>query len=309
MWNGSVGFGLVNVPVELVTASRDLDYHFRELHSPDGAPVRHQRYCPAHQAEVERDEIGRGYELDSGEMVVLTDEELESAQPGKSRTVEIESFVELAEIDPIHFDAAYHLMPRDSSKGTLRAYALLAAAMRENGLAAIGRFVMRTREYLVAIRENEGVLSLNTMHFPDEIRPAEEIPGVGELPAPRSAAIKDMIAVIGERFVDWDPESYEDCYRERLKRVIDSKTEGHRIHPPEPADRREGPVPDLMEALKQTLEENRRGKGKVKPRQRRALAELTRDQLYEKARERNLKGRSKMSKDQLAAALSARQPR
>jgi DNA end-binding protein Ku len=306
MWNGSVGFGLVNVPVELVTASRDLDYHFRELHSPDGAPVRHQRYCPSHRSEVDRNEIGRGYELDSGEMVVLTDEELANAQPGKSRTIEIESFTELAEIDPIHFDAAYHLMPRDGSKGTLRAYALLAAAMRDNGLAAIGRFVMRTREYLVAIRENDGVLSMNTMYFPDEIRPPEEIPGAATSHVPTDAAVSDMVAVIGERFVAWDPESYEDCYRERLKRVIDSKTEGDRVHPPEPAGREEGPVPDLMEALKQTLEESRRGarKPRTKP-----LDDLTRDQLYERAQARGLKGRSKMSKDQLAAALRGSQSR
>jgi DNA end-binding protein Ku len=306
MWNGSVGFGLVNVPVELVTASRDLDYHFRELHAPDGAPVHHQRYCPAHKSEVERGQIGRGFELDSGEMVVLTDEELSSAQPGKSRTIEIESFTELAGIDPIHFDAAYHLMPRDKSKGTLRAYALLAAAMRDNGLAAIGRFVMRTREYLVAIRENDGVLSMNTMYFADEIRPPEEIPGAGTSHVPTDAAVNDMVAVIGERFVAWDPEGYEDCYRERLKRVIDSKTDGDRVHPPEPADREEGPVPDLMEALKQTLEESRRGSRKPR---RQPLGDLTRDQLYERAQARGLKGRSKMSKEQLAAALSRSQSR
>jgi DNA end-binding protein Ku len=122
-----------------------------------------------------------------------------------------------------------------------------------------------------------------------------------------------MVAVIGERFVEWDPESYDDCYRERLKKVIDSKTAGDRVHPPEPAAPREGPVPDLMEALKQTLEESRRSAGKSRrsaaKTRTRPFEDLTRDQLDEKARERNLKGRSKMSKDQLAAALGSSQSR
>ena len=257
MWSGTIGLGLVNVPVELVTAARDLDYHFRELHEKDGARVRHQRFCSKENKPVEWDEIGHGYELDEGKMVVLTDSELESVAPERNRTIEIESFVDLAEVDPIFFDHPYFLVPGNNSAGTLKAYKLLVEAISKSKRVAIGRFVMRTKEYLAAVREVDGALALSTMKYEDEIRGVDMLPEVDSKPTKR--AIDDAVAVIRERSVDWDPERYKDCYRLRLKKVIDSKRKGETIKAPEQVDDESlKPAPDLMAALKKTLEANRK---------------------------------------------------
>lgn len=297
MWNGSVGFGLVNVPVELVTATRDLDYHFRELHEKDGSPVHHQRFCAEEQKSVEFDEVGRGYELDDGRMLVFSDEELHSVQPEKNRTIEIESFAPLDQIDPIRYDHGYFLVPRDNSKGTLRAYGLLVRAMADNRLVALGRFVMRTREYLAAVRERNGVLALSTMHFPDEIRSAEAVPHPDVEVS--DSAVADAVAVIEERRTEWDPTSFTDCYRERLRRVIDENRRGGTVTPPDSvSDEELEPVPDLMAALKQTLAQSKKNKGSGR-------GEMNREQLYELAKGQNIKGRSSMNKRQLIEALDA----
>ena len=259
MWNGTIGFGLVNVPVELVTASRDLDFHFRELHESDGARVRHQRFCSKEDKPVEWDEIGHGYETDGGKMVVLTDRELESVAPEKSRTIEIESFVDLHQVDPIYFDHPYWLVPGNRSVGTLKAYRLLVEAISKSERVAIARFVMRTREYLAAVRELDGALALSTMLFADEVRDIGMLPKADSKPTAR--AIDDAVAVIRERSVDWDPGRYTDCYRKRLKKVIDTKQKGKTVKPPQPVDEEDlKPAPDLMAALRKTLEENRRKK-------------------------------------------------
>ena len=259
MWNGTIGFGLVNVPVELVTASRDLDFHFRELHESDGARVRHQRFCSKEDKPVEWDEIGHGYETDGGRMVVLTDKELESVAPEKSRTIEIESFVDLHQVDPIYFDHPYWLVPGNRSVGTLKAYRLLVEAISKSERVAIARFVMRTREYLAAVRELDGALALSTMLFADEVRDIGMLPKADSKPTAR--AIDDAVAVIRERSVDWDPGRYTDCYRKRLKKVIDTKQKGKTVKPPQPVDEEDlKPAPDLMAALRKTLEENRRKK-------------------------------------------------
>jgi DNA end-binding protein Ku len=293
MWNGSVGFGLVNVPVELVTASRDLDFHFRELHEKDGSPVRHQRFCVEEERPVEWEEVGRGYELDDGRMLVLTDEELEGVAPEKNRTIEIESFTPVAQIDPIRFNHGYFLVPRDRSKGTLRAYNLLVRSMSDNGLAALGRFVMRTREYLATIRERDGALALSTMYFSDEIRPVDSIPRPDANVTEQ--AIDDAIAVITDRRSDWDPASFKDCYRERLRRVIEEKRRGQTVHPPDPVNADElKPAPDLMAALKETLRRSaKEGSGPGR----------SRKELYEQARREDVPGRSSMSKQELIEAL------
>ena len=259
MWNGTIGFGLVNVPVELVTASRDLDFHFRELHESDGARVRHQRFCSKEDKPVEWDEIGHGYETDGGRMVVLTDKELESVAPEKSRTIEIESFVDLHQVDPIYFDHPYWLVPGNRSVGTLKAYRLLVEAISKSERVAIARFVMRTREYLAAVRELDGALALSTMLFADEVRDIGMLPEADS--KPKARAIDDAVAVIKERSANWDPERYTDCYRKRLKKVIDSKQKGKTVKAPQPVDEEDlKPAPDLMAALRKTLEENRRKK-------------------------------------------------
>ncbi len=307
MWKGSIGFGLVNVPVELVTASRDLDYHFRELHEKDGAPVKHRRFCSKDGKEVPWDEIGKGIEVE-GKMVVLTEKDLEGVQPDKSQTIEIESFADLDEIDPIFFDHPYFLKPGNRSAGTLRAYKLLVEAMRKSNRVALGRVVMRTKEYLTAVRERDGVLALSTMRYPDEVRSVDLLPEFDSEVEP--SAVDDAVAVIYERTVKWDPEKYEDAYRLRLKKVIDSKLKGETVKAPDvPSEDDLKPAPDLMAALRKTLDERRdtrkrsAGKGRKSGSAKPDLSQLSRDELYARAQKRKVPGRSGMSKQDLIKAL------
>lgn len=263
IWEGSIGFGLVNVPVAMVPATRDHSYRFRELDRETGAPVRHRRFCAAEDTEVSQDEIGRGYELDEGRMIVLTDEELESAAPEKTRTIEIESFTGLKEIDPLRFDHPYYLVPKGNSGGTLRAYHLLVEALADTGRVALGRFVMRTREYLAAVREHEGALALSTMLFADEVRPFSEVPQPEEAEADPEA-VKNAVAVIDELSAKWDHSAYRDLYRERLAEVIKERRKGHTVAAPEPADEEPTPPPDLIAALRETLEAQKKGTSRPK---------------------------------------------
>jgi DNA end-binding protein Ku len=255
LWSGSLSFGLVNVPVQLVSAARDLDYHFHQLHEKDKAQIEQRRFCSKENAEVSWEEVGHGYDLD-GTQVVLSDEELGSVQPRKTRTIDIEAFVDLGEVDPIQFDHPYFLIPAGDSDGTLRAYRLLVEVLAGQERAALGRFVMRTKEYLVAVRAREDALTLTTMLFHDEIRPADDIPAGGKKPPKKQ--LDGAVAVIQELSTEWRPDRFEDCYRERLRRVIDAKRKRRAIEAP-PQVKEPAPVPDLMTALQDTLDRLRRG--------------------------------------------------
>jgi DNA end-binding protein Ku len=256
LWSGSLSFGLVNVPVQLVSAARDLDYHFRQLHEKDKVPIEQRRYCSEEDVEVRWEEVAHGYDLD-GKQVVVTDEELGSVEPRKTRTIDIEAFVDLVDVDPIYFDHPYFLVPAGESEGTLRAYRLLVEAMGKSQRAALGRFVMRTKEYLAIMRVRDEALTLTTMRFADEVRPIKPIPTAGKKPTKKQ--LDSAVAVIEELSTDWDPERYEDCYRERLRRVIEDKRKRRKIEAPEP-EREPAPVPDLMAALEQTIENVRAGR-------------------------------------------------
>jgi DNA end-binding protein Ku len=299
LWSGSLSFGLVNVPVRLAGAARDLDLHFRQLHEKDGAPIEQRRHCSAEGEQVDWEEIGRGYELESGDQVVLTDEELASVQPRKTRTIDVEAFVDVEEVDPIHFDHPWFLVPSGDSEGTLRAYQLLVKVMEATERAALGRFVMRTKEYLVLVRPREGLLALTTLRFHDEVRPSDEIAPGGRRPAKQK--VEQAVAVIESLSTEWEPERYEDCYRERLTRVIEDKKKGKRVKAPEQV-KEPKPAPDLMAALQETLERmgsgGKDGHGK--------LDGLSREQLYERAQAEDVPNRSKMSKEELVEALSGK---
>jgi DNA end-binding protein Ku len=271
LWNGSLSFGLVNVPVRLASAARDLDLHFRQLHEKDSAPIEQRRFCSEEKdVEVEWEEVGRGYALqgepfghtlrgDDGAQVVLTDDELASVQPDKTRTIEVQAFVDLDEVDPIYFDHPWFLVPSGESEGTLRAYKLLVEVMESSGRVALGRFVMRTKEYLVLVHPREGLLSLTTMRFHDEVRPTDEIAPGGRKPANKK--IDQAVAVIESLAGEWEPERYTDCYRVRLERIVEQKKKGERVTAPsEPKQPK--PAPDLMEALEATLQKMGSGDGK-----------------------------------------------
>jgi DNA end-binding protein Ku len=297
LWKGTVSFGLVSVPVEIWSAVRSHRISFREIHVADGSPVKHVRYCEAEDKPVDLSETGRAYELD-GRLIPVSDEELDQLEPEKTQTIEIESFTPREQVDPVRFDHPYYLVPGDDTVGTVRAYRLLVAAMSEGDLLALGKFVMRSREYLAAIRVYGNGLGLSTMHFPAEIRSAEDLPGPNGTPEPDE--LENAISVIGERTTEWDPESYEDHHRARLMKVINRKRKGARVKAPQLEEREEGPTtaPDLMAALKQTLAESR-----GRRRRQRDLGGLSKDELYELATERGLKGRSSMNKQQLLRAL------
>jgi DNA end-binding protein Ku len=272
LWNGSLSFGLVNVPVQLTGATRDLDLHFRQLHKKDGAPIEQRRYCSQDEVEVEWEEVGRGFEGDNGKQVVLTDEELASVQPEKTRTIDVQAFVDLEDVDPIYFDNTWFLVPAGDSQGTRRAYRLLVEVMESTERAALGRFVMRTKEYLVLVRPREGLLALTTMRFHDEVRPTDEIAPGGRKPSKEKT--DQAVAVIESLGADWDPERYTDCYRERLQRVVKQKQKGERVKAPsEPKQPK--PAPDLMEALQATLERMGSGDGKGKGKARASRKKTT----------------------------------
>lgn len=297
LWKGTISFGLVSVPVEMWSAVRDRNIRFREIHVKDGSPVRHVRYCAEEGKKIDPSEVGRAYELPDGRLIPITDEELEALEPEKTQTIEIESFAPREQVDPLRFDRPYYLIPGDSTVGTVRAYRLLVEAMSKGDLLALGKFVMRSREYLAAIRVRGEALALSTMHFPAEIRSTEDVPGADEKPGKEE--LRNAISVISERSADWNPGEYEDQYRKRLKALINKKRKGATIKVPE-KENEEKPTaaPDLMAALKKTLAESRN-----KRRKPRDLSRLSKDELYELASERGLKGRSSMNKQQLVKAL------
>jgi DNA end-binding protein Ku len=253
LWSGSLSFGLVSVPVALYSGVIDTDLHFRQLHASDHTPIEIHRFCSKEDAEVGWDEIGHGYDKD-GKQVVLTDEELAAAAPEKTRTIDIEAFVDLEDVDPIHYDHPYILMPAGEAEGTQRAYRLLLEVMGRTERAALGRFVLRTKEYLALIRVRDGRLTLTTMLFGDEVRPTSKVPAPGKGAKPSKKELDQAVAVIEELSCPWDPARYEDEYTKRLKRVVKRKQKGQTVKPPE-REEEPSPVPDLMAALEQTLAE------------------------------------------------------
>lgn len=262
LWSGSLSFGLVNVPVAMVTAVRDLDLHFRQLHENDGAPIKVQRWCSEEDVEVPYEEITRGYELPDGGQVIVTDAELEAIEPRRTRTIEIERFVEVAEVDPIYFDHPYYLLPAGSDDGSARAYRLLVDVMARTDRAAVGRFVMRAKEYLAIVRARERALMLSTMLFADEVRDTKDIEtATQKAHKPSAQQLRAAVAVIGELSGDWEPGNWKDRYRRRLQDVVARKRKGKTIKAPEPREPVPEQAPDLMEALEQTLAEMR-GSGK-----------------------------------------------
>ncbi len=261
IWNGTLSFGLVAVPVRMVSATRDLDVRFHQVDGETGERIQVHRVCELDGEEVPWEDIGRGYDL-NGQLVTLTDEELEAAAPERTHTIEIEEFVNLGEIDPAQFDHPYYLVPSSDSEGTTRAYRLLRDAMASSNQAAIGRVVLRSNEYLVAVREHDDLLALTTMLFADELRPAEEIdsiPGdaVGQ---PKRGEVAQAVKLIDAMTRPFDPDAYEDHHRRRLLELIESRRTRRKPHAPveEPAVTPSEAAPDLMAALKASLERVRR---------------------------------------------------
>lgn len=271
IWSGSVSFGLVNVPVRVMGATVDRDIHFHQVDQKSGDRLRQRRVSERTGREVPSDRVANGFEVSSGHWVVLSREELEAAEPERTHTIDVEDFVKLDEIDPLQFERSYWLTPADQ-EGAKRSYALLRTAMERTGRVAIGRFVMRSRERLVAVRPLQGALALHTMLFGDELVKASKVEG---LPVRVKAGDREVAAaekLIDSLAADWDPSAYRDRHRDRVRKVIDQKAKGEEIvieASPEPAA-----VLDLMAALEQSVAEAKAGRGKAraKPKGRRKSA-------------------------------------
>ncbi|MFL5826508.1 MAG: Ku protein [Thermoleophilaceae bacterium] len=316
LWTGSVSFGLVNVPVRLAPGTRDLSVRFHQLHAKDNARIEVRRFCSAEDKEVAWEEIAHGYELEDGNMVVLTDEELEAADPKHTRTIDIEAFVDEEDIDPIYYDRPYLLVPEEN-EGVVRAYHLLREVMERSGRVAIARFVLRTKERIAAIRVRDGALTLTTMFFHDEIRGRDWLDGAvpDKAKAPSKDELEGAVSLIEAMSRDFDPNRYEDVHRKRLLELIQRKRKGQEIELPEEPEA-PAAVPDLMAALEASLERSRGGGGgdgddggggkKRAPSGdgRSKLEQMSREELYERAQKKKVPGRSKMSKDELVEALS-----
>jgi DNA end-binding protein Ku len=253
LWSGTLSFGLVAVPVRMVSAVRDRDIHFHEIDQKTGERIEIRRTCEKSKTEVPWEQIGHGYDLD-GKQVVLSDEELAAAAPERTRTIEVEEFVDLDAIDPAHFNHPYFLLPDSGSEGVIRAYRLLRDAIANTGQVAIGRVVLRSKEYLVAVRERDELLSLTTMLFADEIRDPKDIADVptGRTGTPGRGEVAQAVKVIDAMTRTFNPERYEDCHRGRLMKIIQTKRKTGEVEIPEVEPQPEA-VPDLMAALKESL--------------------------------------------------------
>jgi DNA end-binding protein Ku len=250
IWSGFLSFGLVNVPVGLYPATADQTIHFNQLRKGTSHRIRYKKVDEVTGDEVATDEIVSGFPLGGGEYVVVTRDELKEAAPGKSETIEISDFVDLGEIDPVHFRQTYYLAPR--GKGADRAYALLRQAMHETGKIGIATMVLRDKEHLVAVRPGDDVLILETMYFADEIRsPREELETL-----PQEAGFAGRELEVAKRLVEsltvpWEPADYQNTYRARVEELIEHKREGEAVVFEE--ERPKSNVIDLMAALEASV--------------------------------------------------------
>jgi DNA end-binding protein Ku len=265
IWSGAINFGLVSVPVKLYTAVKKKDIAFHQVDEKTGARIRNKRVSEKTGREVPYEQIAKGYEVANDEYVVIEPKELEKLDPEATHTVDIEDFVELEQIDPIYYDHTYYLAP---GPGGDKAYSLLLKAMKDSGKVAIGRVVIRTKQYLAAIRPYDRALALETMYFPDEIVPLSEVSGLPKQQRLSERELKMAKQLIGSLSTDFDADKYHDEYRKRVQDLIKKKAKGQTVTIHEKA--KETPkVVDLIEALKASVEKTG---GKKRPAMKRAAA-------------------------------------
>src|SRR5689334_19472359 len=220
IWSGSISFGLVTIPVRLFTAVREKRLHFRSLHDQDKVPLKQKMICPADGKEVHPEHIVKGYEIEKDQFVVVTQEELEAAAPKRTKSIEIQDFVELDQIDPLFFDRPYYVSPKPEGA---KPYKLLVEAMEKTGKVGIAKVVMWSKEYLAAVRPLDGGLVLETMHFNDEVVPAEKVAGHEIKAKVDDRELKMATQLIDSLSSKFKPEKYHDEYREKVMAVIEKK--------------------------------------------------------------------------------------
>jgi DNA end-binding protein Ku len=319
-WSGAISFGLVTVPVQMFTAVRSQTLRFRQLHAETKAPVKQKRVDAETGEEVSYDDIVKGYEVPGGGYVVVDPAELAELDPAASRLVDIRDFVEQAEIDPIYYDRPYYLAP--DGEAAAKPYRLLTEAMERSGKVAIASFVMRNKEHLAAIRAQDGLLVLSTMHHADEVADPAEL-DVSERLA--DVEVRDREVEMAEKLIDslltdFDPHCYPDEHRARVEAYLEAKAEGQEVEMPT-SDRETGNVVDLVAALEQSLERAKGGGDRAGAEQSSSAgsgsgsstgsgsgddyASMSKRALYELAQQRDIPGRSGLSKDELVEALRA----
>jgi len=258
IWNGSINFGLVNIPIGLAVAQQRKDVSFRTLHRECGTPIKQKRWCPVHERDVEADELVKGWEFTKGQFVMVEESDFEAVALQRSQSVDIDRFVSLDDVDPIYFDRTYYLSPADAP-AQRRPYVLLLRAMQEANVAAIGKFVLWGKENLCLIRPLGEALALETLFFAEDIRPRAEIDdavGETEVNDPELDMARQLVSSLVGEFV---PEEFENVYRGELRAMLEAKLEGKEITVPEPAQ--VAPVIDLMDALKQSVAQAKKDRG------------------------------------------------
>jgi DNA end-binding protein Ku len=252
IWSGTISFGLLNVPVRLFSAVARRNIALREIRESDNARIKHRRVAEGTDEEVPYENIVKAYELTPGQYVPLSKDEMSALAPEKTRAIDVQDFVDIEEIDPMYFDSPYYLGP---AEGAEKAYSLLAAAMESSGKAAISRFVFRNKEHLAAIRASDGVLTLTTMRFHDEVVPPSELDDALPDKKPKVAKREQQMAeqLIDSLSTEFEPDAYKDEYREQLLALIEQKAEGKEIVAPEAEAPKATKAPDLMAALEESI--------------------------------------------------------
>jgi DNA end-binding protein Ku len=277
IWNGSISFGLVNIPVGMALATkpaaRQSDVSFRMLHRECGTPIKNKRWCPQHDREVSNDEIVKGWEVAKGQFVIVDDAELEALQTADdTRTIEITRFVSLGEVDPIYFDRTYFLAPADAA-AQRRPYVLLLEAMKETGMAAVGKFVRQGAEHFCLIRPKGEALALETLFLAEDVRSEGEIEDAVAQIEVKEAELELARQVIASLVGEFDAGELESEYRRDLRALLEAKLAGEEIAAPAAPAEPAAPVVDLMEALRASVAEAQQGsKGKSAPKKTKAAS-------------------------------------
>ena len=261
VWSGAISFGLINIPVKLYSAVTKRSVRFNQIDPSNNARIRNQRVNAESGEPVDPDELVKGYEISKGNYVVVTEDELASLQPRSTHTIDLEEFVELAEVDPIYFDGAFHVAP---APGGAKAYALLVEALAESGKVAVARFVMRSKQYVALMRPVDGRLMLSMMVYADELNPASEIPDFDDLAEVEvSEREREMAeALIESLSATFYPEAFHDSYREDVMKLIDAKASGATPALEGPSGPSDDVVVDLMAALEKSVAEAREARGR-----------------------------------------------
>ncbi|MBN2622376.1 MAG: Ku protein [Acidimicrobiales bacterium] len=260
MWSGAISFGLVNIPIKLFTAVSRKSVHFNQIDTRTGARIQYRKVSAADGEEVASEDIAKGYQLSSGEYVLVGDDELASLDPVATRSIDIEQFVDLDEIDPVYYDSAYYVAP---DKAARKPYALLTQAMEQQNKVAIARFVMRSKQYLAALRPKDGVLVMSTMVYADELNDPQQLVD-GEDVADTDVSDRELkmaTQLIESLTEPFEPEKFEDTYRNEVLDLIDRKAAGEEVVAT-PAPVAEDKVVDLMAALEASVRDAKEARGR-----------------------------------------------